>query len=176
MDIEQIRQQRMEIAQRKADRYLKWADSAMKKYEQIGGSLAQYNDWQFISQPILIGHHSENRHRRLRERISRQMEKQSELYKKAEAYRQKAANILNYGTRVRGDAERAREVKREAADQMIVVGTKVKDFVFGIGTVIRVNKKTYSIHFDSGGTYARDKSWIQPIIGERPDLSKTKIN
>jgi len=168
MEIEEIRKQRQERAQRKAGKYLKWADSAMKQYEEIGKSLEPYSDWQFISQPILLGHHSENRHRRLRERISKKMNKQSELYSKAEKYRQRAANILSFGTRVKGDAEHHRQIKRAAQDEVIKVGTRVWDFAFGWGIVMRVNRKTYSIRFDSGGTYTRDKTFVRavPTTGE----------
>ena len=32
----------------------------------------------------------------------------------------------------------------------------------GMGEVVRVNQKTYTVRFDSGGTYAEDKSMIYP--------------
>jgi hypothetical protein len=174
MDNEQIRQLRKERAERRAAKYLKWAESAERKSEAIDKSLEPYSDWAFISEPIKIGHHSEGRHRRLRERISRRMDAQYELRKKAGGYRQKAENILKFGTRVKGDAEQARQKERDEADRVIAVGSKVKDFCFGLGIVTRVNKKTYSIRFSSGGTYARDKSFIRPISGESADLSKNQ--
>ena len=48
-----------------------------------------------FGQPILVGHHSEGRHRRDLDRIHRGMEKSLELGKKADYYAQKAANAAN---------------------------------------------------------------------------------
>lgn len=48
-----------------------------------------------FGQPILVGHHSERRHRRDIERIHNNMDKNIELQEKAEHYKKKAENILN---------------------------------------------------------------------------------
>jgi hypothetical protein len=92
MDTESIRAQRQERADRKASRLLTWAKSAEKKADQERAKHSGFsNDWQFITQPILIGHHSERRHRNLHARISKQMDKEME------------------GVTVAGDAERKRQ-------------------------------------------------------------------
>lgn len=48
-----------------------------------------------MGQPILVGHHSEKRHRRDLDRIQRGMEKSFELEDKAKHYEKKVENILN---------------------------------------------------------------------------------
>lgn len=50
-----------------------------------------------FGQPILIGHHSEGRDRRYRERIARKMDQSCELQRKANYYEQKAASVGNGG-------------------------------------------------------------------------------
>lgn len=48
-----------------------------------------------FGQPILVGHHSEKRHRRDKERIFNGMGKSIELAEKSEHYKEKAERILN---------------------------------------------------------------------------------
>jgi len=48
-------------------------------------------------------------------------------------------------------------------DERISKGSRVHDFAFGDGEVIRVCKKSYRIKFDGGFTYARDKSYVAPL-------------
>lgn len=66
-------------------------------------------------------------------------------------------------------AEQKRQAVREVNDQQIQVGSVVKDAIFGRGIVTKVNQKSYSIKFDSGSTYPRDKSFVKPI---EPDIIK----
>ncbi len=160
-NIEETRRVRKERAERRAARRLKWAEAAEKKAERLridADAMAQAIPF---GQPILVGHHSEKRDRAFRARFVSKYDQQAEALRKAKYHRDKADNILTFATRVKGDAERARQQKREEADKLIAIGSRVYDWSFGTGVVVRVNKKTYSIKFDSGGTYARDKSWVQ---------------
>lgn len=75
--------------------------------------------------------------------------------------RERADRLERQGARVAGDRERQREAERQAQDTIIGKGSRVRDFAFGLGTVTRVNQKTYSVKFDaSGSTYARDKTYV----------------
>ena len=159
--IETIRAERTERAQRKADRRIAWAESREKKAETAGKIAESLGSVIPFGQPILVGHHSERGHRRLIERIQVASRNESEHFEMAEKHRQKANNILKYQTRVAGDAERARQIEREKLDQVISVGSRVTDFIFGSGVVVKVNRKTYTIKFDSGGTYAREKTYCR---------------
>ena len=158
--VEKIRAARTERAQRKAARRMEWAESAGKRAEQAREKADSLASVIPFGQPTLIGHHSERGDRSYRNRITSNYQKESEALQKAQYHKQKAENILKYGVRVAGDAERARELKREAADQSITVGSIVKDAVFGQGEVLKVNNKTYTIRFSPTFTCARDKSYF----------------
>jgi hypothetical protein len=161
MDEEELRAQRQERANRKAARLRLWADSAERKADKERDKHSGYTeDYAFITQPILIGHHSQRRHENLRARISRQMEKEMEFRQLAQSYRERA-DRLEQGVRVAGDAEARREQKRAENDKSVQIGTKVRDAVFGDAEVVRVNKKTYTLRFASGWQCARDKSYIK---------------
>src|SRR5256885_15609225 len=132
-EVETIRAARIERAERKAARRMKWAESAENKAEAARKTADNLASVIPFGQPILVGHHSERGDRSYRNRIDRNYRKESEELSKAEHHKQKAENILKYGSRVVGDAERAREAKRQAADQSITIGSVVKDAVFGQG-------------------------------------------
>ncbi len=61
------------------------------------------------------------------------------------------------------DAERAREAQRAELDKVIGIGSKVYDFAYGDGEVVKVNKKTYMIKWASGGQFTRDKTYVKPL-------------
>lgn len=135
------------------------AERLEAKAGELGKSLEPYDDWAFWTEPIKIGHHSEHRHRRLRERLQNKMRKQSELLGEASGLR---AEARPQKARIAGDAERQRERKREQLDQAIGVGSRVVDFSFGPGTVVRVNRKSYTVEYDRGFKCARDKTYFRP--------------
>jgi hypothetical protein len=76
--------------------------------------------------------------------------------------RDKAESLRN--VKVAGDAERRRQAEREALDRIISKGSRVHDYTFGDGTVKGVYSKSYRIEFDRGFTYARDKSYVRPLL------------
>jgi hypothetical protein len=151
MDTEEIRRLRQEKADRKAARLRSWAGSAEKKAESIDASIP--HDMQFWTQPGML-----RTKRKLRDR----MDRGTRLEIHAQELREKADRIQN-SVRVAGDAERKRQAVREQRDQQISVGSQVEDLCFGVGQVVRINKKTYSIRFGSGSAYARDKSFVKPF-------------
>jgi len=158
-EVEDIREFRQAKADTKAARREVWAESARRESDRLAGESFDMMSAIPMGQPILIGHHSERRDRNYRERAWNKMGKSVELRKKADYHKQKAESLRH--VQVKGDAERAREEKRKAQDLIIKKGSRVYDFAFREGTVTRVNKKTYTVKFDSGGTYARDKTFMK---------------
>ena len=150
-DTEEIRTYRQERADRKAERLEGWADKREQIAEaQLNSNPNMRHDIAFITQP---GHIP------VRARMIKADGRAFESLNIAKGMRDRAENIRN--VRVKGDAECIRQEKRDAADKIIVKGSMVKDPFFGGGVVTRINKKTYTIKFESGGEYARDKSWIK---------------
>jgi len=151
-DPEEIRHYRQEAADRKADKYEGWAT---KREQDANATLDSHrtitSDIAFCTQPGRIP---------FRDRINRQDDRAFESLHKAAEMHSKAENLRH--VRLAGDAERRRQAKREALDKLIGKGSRVCDGVFSLGTVVSVHKKSYRIKFDSGGTYARDKSYVRP--------------
>lgn len=161
MDREELREIRQKRANQKAARFRVWADGAEKKADKERAKHSGFStDYSFITQPLLVGHHSYNRMKNLRNRISRQMDKEQEYRKVAQSYRERA-DRLEQGVRVAGDAETKREQNRIEQDKYVQIGTKVRDAIFGDAEVIKINKKTYTLKFASGWKCARDKSYIR---------------
>lgn len=80
---------------RKAERLHEWADKREAKSNESYEQFKKIADFIPAGQPILVGHHSEKRHRADLARMDRRMEQVSDHQDKAEAMRQKAANIAN---------------------------------------------------------------------------------
>jgi hypothetical protein len=159
-DTEEIRKYRQEGADRKADRLDGWA----AKRERKAIAVFKHNephtkDWAFITQP---GHIP------IRARIIAQEDRQRESLAKAGDMRQRADSLRHVV--VAGDAERARQKRREFLDGLIGKGSRVHDAVFGDGVVLGVFKKSYRVEFDAmsepGQKFvcARDKSYVTPIL------------
>jgi len=149
---EDIRSYRQEKADRKADRYDDWAEKREKKArEQLNSYPSIRHDWAFVTQPGRIP---------FRDRMNRSDDRAMESLAVAEGMRNKAENLRH--VRVAGDAERKRQAKREALDEIIGKGSGVCDAVFGMGIVVSVHKKSYRIKFSDTLTCARDKSFVRP--------------
>ena len=172
MNPEELREHRQEILDRRSEKYEERAKKKLEKAEKLDKELDPYKDWQFVTQPILVGHHSEKRHRNLKRKISNKMDKIQELRNEAKELMEKTGRKA----RVKGDAERARQKKREELDKVIVKGSKVVDFAFGLGVVTRVNKKTYTIQFESGGKYAREKTFVKPVFKKKEIVNDNQGN
>lgn len=79
-----------ERARRKAEKYTNWAGSAESKATAFYEASNEGADFLSLGQPILVGHHSEKRHRALIERNWNRMGKSVELSNKAEEHNNKA--------------------------------------------------------------------------------------
>lgn len=154
-EIERLRAYRQEKANRKAERIKDWGESKLRQAQELEDSIPEYaHDWAYITQP---GHIPG------RDKINRKQEKIFRLREEGKAQIERGRRIEKYGARVKGDAERERQAKREEQDKAIGKGSRVHDFCFGDGEVTRVNTKSYSIKFDTGGTYPRDKTYVKLI-------------
>jgi len=100
---------------------------------------------------------------RSRIRAIKGYDKGIQLRSEAADLRAKADFLEQKGVAVRGDAEKRREDKRNENDGLISVGSRVFSPLYRGGEVVRVNKKTYTIRFESGFTCSQDKSWITLI-------------
>lgn len=78
---------------------------------------------------------------------------------KARSMRTKAVSLRD--VRVAGDAERAREERREVARSWVKVGMLVEDPFYGMATVKRVNRKTVSCERADGVRFKSCLSWIR---------------
>jgi len=104
----------------------------------------------------------------MRARIIRQQEKVFKLREEAEKLFERAENIRIYGSRVKGDAERAREEKREKLDREVQSGSRVFCPLYGWGKILKIFKKSYRVEFERGFVLTVDKSLFE--------LRKEEIN
>lgn len=80
-----------EFARKKAERYEAWGASAQKKSTQYFEQSHRITEHIPLGQPILVGHHSERRHRRDLDKSWNAMGKSVEFSKKADGHESKAA-------------------------------------------------------------------------------------
>jgi hypothetical protein len=135
----------------KAERLEKEADSKLALMDQYRGDIA------FLTQPAAPG----STFGRQRAKVYARYDKGMEFSAEAGKLKKEADWKEKRGVSVRGDAEAQRQLEREKRDKVFTVGSKVYDWIFGDGEIIKVNRKTYTIKFASDGTYARDKSYIK---------------
>lgn len=104
--------------ERKLERYTELAQKSKEESKVIyehGRSIA---DAIPFGQPILVGHHSEKRHRRDIERIQNSMNKSIELENKADQYTQRAENIENPRGISSDDPEATQKLKQKLEDML----------------------------------------------------------
>jgi hypothetical protein len=154
-EVEEIRAFRLAKAERKAEKYEEWAEKREHKANaQLNSHSEIQHDWAFITQP---GHIP------FRAKMIKADDRAFESLNVAEGFRNKAENLRH--VQVKGDAERRYQAQRDANDLLIHKGSRITDIVFGEGTVVSIYKKSYRIQWDkSGHTWAREKSFVNPII------------
>lgn len=131
-DPEEIRDYRQTKANAKAERYDEWARKRKERAEASLSSHAEYrHDWAFITQP---GHIP------ARARMIAADDRAYESLKKAHEMERKAAS-LRAGIRVKGEAERKYEQRREKVLSWLKVGMEV-NCMYGQRTVTKINRKT----------------------------------
>jgi alkanesulfonate monooxygenase SsuD/methylene tetrahydromethanopterin reductase-like flavin-dependent oxidoreductase (luciferase family) len=151
-DPEDIRAVRQEAADRKAERYEAWAD---KREQTAGATLDTINnryrgDFAFNTQP---GHIPE------RARVIRREDRAFESLGVAQRLRRKADSLRQVA--VAGDAERAREARRELARAWVRVGMLVYT-TYGRGYVKKIHRKTVAISLlDGERTVNEGLHWIR---------------
>lgn len=79
-----------EWAKKRAEKYNNWAESAEKRSERYYKESNKDRDFLSLGEPIKVGHHSENRHRKAIEQSHNKMGKCIEEGEKAENHRYKA--------------------------------------------------------------------------------------
>lgn len=79
----------------RAERFQELAEKAEKESENRYKTAKQIGDFIPMGQPILVGHHSEGRHRRDLAKIDNNMRKSIEADEKAKYYAEKAENAAN---------------------------------------------------------------------------------
>lgn len=79
-----------EWAKRRAERHLKSSTIAEKKSNQYYEKSNQHSEFLKLGEPIKIGHHSENRHRRIIEQANNNIRKSVEFIDKSKEYKDRA--------------------------------------------------------------------------------------
>lgn len=77
-------------AQNKADKRQEWANSAEKKSTEFYEKSNQHREFLSLGEPVKVGHHSENRHRKIIDQSWNNMGKSVEMSDKAKTHEQKA--------------------------------------------------------------------------------------
>ena len=154
VNVEELRRIKIDKAERKARRVETKARRLLKEAQRIEDSWPKdvIHDIAFNTQP---GHIP------LRARIIRQHDKVLKLREEAKRLLEKAENIRIWGSRVRGDAERAREEKREKLDKEVQVGSRIFCPLYGWGKILKIFKKSYRVEFDRGFSLTVDKSLFE---------------
>jgi len=96
--IERVEQQT--YAQRKAEKYAKWAKAAADKSDEYYERSRRDADFLALGEPIKIGHHSENRHRKAIEYANNQTRKSVEASRRADYLISKAAYWTEMESRI----------------------------------------------------------------------------
>lgn len=79
-----------ERAKNKSEKYNSWASSTERKSDDYYNRSNKDRDFLSLGEPIKIGHHSENRHRKIIEEANNNMRKCVEMSDKSEAHESKA--------------------------------------------------------------------------------------
>jgi hypothetical protein len=160
---EEVRQQRQGKIDRKVERLRKWADS---RDTQALGKMSEWKenskDWAYVTQPN-INTSGGRAFTRSRERVLNRYDSGIKLSIEADKMRDQAYWLEKRGAVVKGDADRKRQAERDAMDKLVQVGSKLIYPLFAqpLCTVVKINKKTYTVKFDHGSQYALEKSFFQ---------------
>lgn len=155
-DPEEIRFWRTETAERRAGQYEEWAQKRRAKAAALEARNEPYRgDIAFNTQP---GHIPE------RARAIARSEKAWEHSSTARRFEEKASSLRR--VRVAGDAERARQAKREEVRAWLGIGMTIETGIYGRGIVKKINRKTATIsQTGTSGAYivAVDLSFLSPV-------------
>lgn len=129
-----------------------WADSAEAKAATLTASQPEHaTDGAFMSQPGRIPG---------RARLIARQDRAMELRQQANQHRAKAERLNAMACRERGDAERDRQVRRDA--QTLQVGQQVVTILYGPAEVVKINTKTVRVRrLATGSLLTVDKSHLK---------------
>lgn len=127
-DFHERKQRRIDNAERLAEKNRQESTSRYKAAGAIGDMIP-------FGQPILVGHHSEKRHRRDIERIDNNMRKSVEASNKAKYYDEKAEAIASNNAISSDDPEALQKLRAKLEDL-----TKWQEFMKAANKILR-NKK-----------------------------------
>jgi hypothetical protein len=106
-----------ERAEARADRYEELSEARSRDASSAYQASKSISDGIPMGQPILVGHHSEGRHRSDLRKIDNRMRKACENWKKAEHWEARATAALRHAKYKNDPSVRARRIKGLEADQ-----------------------------------------------------------
>ena len=115
-----------EKRQKKLDYYRQKAVQVKKESEETYNNAQKMSSVIPMGQPILIGHHSEGRDRRYRDRIHNKFKKSFELHEKSEYYEDKVKGMENNNSIFSDDPEAIKKLK-EKLGRLEIKREKIKE-------------------------------------------------
>jgi len=156
-------------ADTKATRWEKQSERLKQSGTAKMDKAKQMRDMIPMGQPILVGHHSETRHRKHLDRMNKMDSKGYEELKKSKKLQQKADTIRKSTQYKKGDAERRRQAYRDKITPELIQAKKDRKKVYSHlhsrwYDIEKVNKKTITVKAETGDyTFTIDKSFIKQI-------------
>jgi hypothetical protein len=139
-------EERAERLTERAGKHEAHAEAARRRGESISGGIP-------LGQPILVGHHSEKRHRRDIERIHGAIEKEMEHRGTAEELRQKAAASVAHQEHVSSAPVIARRLERQRAD--LRAAERILERLRAEGSVGSYEQRVIDLRSDVAATEAK---------------------
>ena len=160
---DELRAYRQDRQDRRAERLRERAELADKRADKVAKRISK-GELEFLGlcEPVKIGHHSQRRHEKLIKRAQDAFFKEGEERNYAQTLRSRADWVMPAA--VKGDAERARQERRDAAEALIGLGDIVHSALYGQGVVTKVNKKSFTVNItERGFVITVDKSHARLI-------------
>ena len=150
-----------ERREQRADQLSEWAEGNDRKSVQSFDRAREISQGYEFGQPILVGHHSEKRHRRDIARVESAMDKGVEHHKKADRQRSTAANIERQLDRsIYSDDADAIERLEERIEALEAQRSRIK----AINATIRKHKIDFlNIDPDDGNAMAEANAALEPL-------------
>lgn len=130
----------------KAKQYINWAEIAERKSKEIYNSFdsdPNSKDLSFWTQPAYNTSRGRS-FQREREQLRSKIGKSIEFDDKAKRFREKAANLMGFANRNKGDAEREREKMRQLFNKKYHVGDRLKHWSKEV-EILKIHKLSASI-------------------------------
>ena len=115
-DVEDEEQSLMDRAEERADRFENYSDSRAEQSNAAYKSARSISENIPFGQPILVGHHSERRHRKDIQRIDDNMRKSVQMQRASEYWKSRASSTMYAAERKGRPDVRARRIKKLSAE------------------------------------------------------------